>query len=131
MDRAVRFCEPGSMLWTQRTWSNGWPRNLAVGPVRFFGKSAKSHAGVCKHRMDLVWHGLDKRIERAHGGSHVGTFEPWNKGELGRAVDGDESGKRAFRSAHLGDVPIEQAIGWLLNSATARAKSHAPPRAGG
>ena len=86
--------------------SKGWPRNLAVGPDRFFGRPANWMPLSAITISALVGRGGDKGLQEGAPGRRIGLVDELSDCELGGAVDGDEEIELALRSLHFGDVDV-------------------------
>ena len=66
-------------------------------------------AVVGQHGVHPVGHGGDQALKEVTGHTLGNPLVQLHKGELGRAVDGNQQVELALLSAHLGDIDMEEA----------------------
>ena len=81
---------------------------MAVGPDRFFGKSA-NWIPLSVSTISTLGHGGDKGLQEGARGLHIGLMDELSDRELGSSIDGGEEIKLALRGLHFGDVDVEEA----------------------
>ena len=82
---------------------------MAVGPNRFFGRSANWIPLLVSTISTPVGHGGDKGLQEGARGLHIGLVDELSDRELGSSIDGDEEIELALRGLHFGDVDGEEA----------------------
>ena len=85
------------------------PRKRRLGPPRFLGRSAKGHAVVGEHGVDLIGEDLRGVAEEGRALHLARAVVELDVGELGNPVDGEEHDQLAVGVAKLTAIDVNVA----------------------